>query len=42
VIAISGGNIAILAGLTLAAFRMSGFLGPAAMLAAIVSLIAYA
>ena len=42
VIAISGGNIAILAGLTLAAFRMAGFLGPAAMLAAIVSLIAYA
>ena len=32
VIAISGGNIAILAGLTLAAFRMAGLLGPAAML----------
>ena len=42
VIAISGGNIAILAGLTLAAFRLAGLLGPVAMLAAIVSLIAYA
>jgi competence protein ComEC len=42
VIAISGGNIAILAGLTLAAFRIAGLLGPAAMLAAMVSLIAYA
>ena len=42
VIAISGGNIAILAGLTLAAFRLAGFLGPAAMLAAIAGLIAYA
>ena len=42
VIAISGGNIAILAGLTLAAFRFAGFLGVAAMLTAIASLIAYA
>ena len=42
VIAISGGNIAILAGLTLAGFRIAGLLGPAAMLAAMVSLIAYA
>jgi competence protein ComEC len=42
VIAISGGNIAILAGLTLAAFRIAGFLGPAAMLTAIVSLVAHA
>jgi competence protein ComEC len=42
VIAISGGNIAILAGLTLAAFRLAGLLGPVAMLAAMVSLIAYA
>ncbi len=42
VIAISGGNIAILAGLTLAAFRIAGILGPAAMLTAIVSLVAYA
>ena len=42
VIAISGGNIAILAGLTLAAFRFAGFLGQAAMLTAIVSLVAYA
>jgi competence protein ComEC len=42
VIAISGGNIAILAGLALAAFRFAGFLGPAAMLTAIATLIAYA
>jgi competence protein ComEC len=42
VIAISGGNIAILAGLTLAVFRVAGLLGPAAMLTAIVSLVAYA
>jgi competence protein ComEC len=41
VIAISGGNIAILAGLTLALFRVAGLLGPAAMLTAIVGLIAY-
>ena len=34
VIAISGGNIAILAGLTLAAFRLVGMLGRAAMLSA--------
>ncbi len=42
VIAISGGNIAILAGLTLAAFRIAGILGPSAMLTAIISLVAYA
>jgi competence protein ComEC len=42
VIAISGGNIAILAGLALAAFRVAGVLGPAAMLTAIVTLLAYA
>jgi competence protein ComEC len=41
VIAISGGNIAILAGLTLAAFRVAGVLGRAAMLTAIAGLIAY-
>ena len=42
VIAISGGNIAILAGLTLAMFRLAGVLGRAAMCAAIGGLIAYA
>ena len=42
VIAISGGNIAILAGVTLAGFRLAGVLGPAAMLTAIAGLIAYA
>jgi competence protein ComEC len=42
VIAISGGNIAILAGLTLALFRIAGLLGRAAMLAAIGGLVAYA
>jgi competence protein ComEC len=42
VIAISGGNIAILAGLTLVVFRMAGLLGRAAMLAAIAGLLAYA
>jgi competence protein ComEC len=41
VIAISGGNIAILAGLTLLAFRIAGVLGRTAMLSAIVGLIAY-
>jgi competence protein ComEC len=41
VIAISGGNIAILAGLTLVAFRIAGVLGRAAMLSAIVGLVAY-
>jgi competence protein ComEC len=41
VIAISGGNIAILAGLTLMAFRIAGVLGRAAMLAAIGGLVAY-
>jgi competence protein ComEC len=41
VIAISGGNIAILAGLTLAAFRVAGLLGRAAMVAAIAGLAAY-
>ena len=42
VIAISGGNIAILAGLMLFAFRVAGFLGRSAMLVAIASLIVYA
>ena len=42
VIAISGGNIAILAGLMLAAFRLAGMLGRGAMLSAIVVLLAYA
>jgi competence protein ComEC len=41
VIAISGGNIAILAGLTLGAFRVAGMLGRAAMSFAIGGLIAY-
>jgi len=41
VIAISGGNIAILAGLTLAAFRIAGMLGRAAMLSAACGLVAY-
>jgi competence protein ComEC len=42
VIAISGGNIAILAGLLLAMFRVAGWLGRGAMVAAIVALLAYA
>ena len=42
VIAISGGNIAILAGLLVGAFRIAGVLGRAAMLAAIAVLIVYA
>ena len=41
VIAISGGNIAILSGLTLAGFRLAGLLGRVAMLAAIAGLMAY-
>jgi competence protein ComEC len=41
VIAISGGNIAILAGLMLGAFRFTGFLGRTAMAAAIVALVLY-
>jgi competence protein ComEC len=41
VIAISGGNIAILAGLTLVFFRVCGFLGRAAMLTAIAGLASY-
>ena len=41
VIAISGGNIAILAGLTLVGFRIAGLLGRAAMLTAIAGLMAY-
>ncbi len=41
VIAISGGNIAILAGLTLAAFRVLGLLGRVAMLSAAAGLVAY-
>jgi len=42
VIAISGGNIAILAGLLLGAFRLAGCLGREAMIAAIALLVAYA
>jgi competence protein ComEC len=41
VIAISGGNIAILAGLTLVIFRIAGFLGRLAMFSAIAGLLAY-
>jgi competence protein ComEC len=41
VIAISGGNIAILAGLTLVIFRIAGFLGRSAMVSAIAGLVAY-
>jgi competence protein ComEC len=41
VIAISGGNIAILAGLTLVAFRLAGFLGRGAMFTAMAGLVAY-
>ncbi|HZT76002.1 MAG TPA: DNA internalization-related competence protein ComEC/Rec2 [Vicinamibacterales bacterium] len=42
VIAISGGNIAILAGLLLGGFRVAGWLGRSAMVAAIALLAAYA
>ena len=42
VIAISGGNIAILAGILIGAFRLAGALGTAAMTAAIITLVAYA
>jgi competence protein ComEC len=42
VIAISGGNIAILAGLLLGLFRLAGRLGRAAMLASMAGLIVYA
>src|SRR5262245_18350174 len=42
VIAISGGNIAILAGVLVGVFRMGGWLGRTAMLSAIVLLAAYA
>jgi len=42
VIAISGGNIAILAGLLVGLFRLAGRLGRTAMLASIAALIAYA
>ena len=41
VIAISGGNIAILAGVTLLAFRIAGLLGPLAMMAATGGLLSY-
>ena len=41
VLAISGGNIAILAGLMLAAFRFAGMLGRTAMIASTVVLTAY-
>src|SRR5207247_1872960 len=42
VIAISGGNIAILAGLLVGIFRVAGCLGRGAMVSAIVALAAYA
>ena len=42
VIAISGGNVAILAGLLLGAFRYAGWLGRSAMVASIALLAAYA
>ena len=42
VIAISGGNIAILAGLILGAFRVAGLLGRGAMVSAVAGLLAYA
>jgi competence protein ComEC len=42
VIAISGGNIAILAGLLLGGFRLAGWLGRTAMLSSIAALLAYA
>jgi competence protein ComEC len=42
VIAISGGNIAVIAGLLLAAFRIAGVLGRVAMLTAIAVLLSYA
>src|SRR6185295_6532661 len=42
VIAISGGNIAILAGLLLSAFRLAGWLGRTAMLSSIAALLGYA
>jgi len=42
VLAISGGNIAILTGLILTAFRWTGLLGPSAMVSAILGLLAYA
>jgi competence protein ComEC len=42
VIAISGGNIAILAGLIVGAFRVAGLLGRTAMVASIAALIVYA
>ncbi len=42
VIAISGGNIAILAGLLLGAFRVAGWLGRTAMLSSIAALLLYA
>src|SRR5207253_357307 len=41
VIAISGGNIAILAAVTLAAFRIVGLFGRAAMISAAIGLVAY-
>ncbi len=41
VIAISGGNIAILAGMAVAVFRLAGLLGRTAMVSAIAGLLAY-
>jgi competence protein ComEC len=42
VIAISGGNIAVLAGLLLGAFRIAGWLGRTAMMSSIAALLGYA
>src|SRR5256885_5671037 len=42
VIAISGGNIAILAGLLIGGFRFAGWLGRTAMIASVAALLAYA
>src|SRR5712691_12954038 len=42
VIAISGGNIAILAGLLLGGFRLAGWLGRTAMISSIAALVVYA
>ncbi len=41
VIAISGGNVAVLAAITLFVFRWAGVLGPSAMLAAVAGFLAY-
>jgi competence protein ComEC len=41
VIAISGGNVAILAGIALVVFRVAGMLGPGAMIVASIALVLY-